>query len=89
MAGIALKGQCDLVSIMVPPEVPLKEKFSWKESVKKCIFCIKVESNGGVLFFCNFGNSVIFIRVVFLILEVLKEFVLNFMFETVNALSWL
>ena len=38
-------------------------------------------------FFCNFGNSVIFIRVVFLILEVLKEFVLNFMFETVNALS--
>ena len=22
MAGIALKGQCDLVSIMVPPEVP-------------------------------------------------------------------
>ena len=28
MAGIALKGQCDLVSIMVPPEVPLKEKFN-------------------------------------------------------------
>ena len=32
-------------------------------------------------FICNFRNSVIFIRVVFLILEVLKEFVLNFMFE--------
>ena len=26
MAGIALKGHCDLVSIMVPPEVSLKEK---------------------------------------------------------------
>ena len=26
MAGIALKGQCDFVSIMVPPEVSLKEK---------------------------------------------------------------
>ena len=27
-AGIALKGQCDLVSIMVPPKVSIKEKFS-------------------------------------------------------------
>ena len=26
MAGIALKSQCDFVSIMVPPEVSLKEK---------------------------------------------------------------
>ena len=26
MAGIALKGQCDFVSIMVSPEVSLKEK---------------------------------------------------------------
>ena len=26
MAGIALKGQCDFVSIIVPPEVSLKEK---------------------------------------------------------------
>ena len=26
MAGIALKGQCDFVSIMVPPDVSLKEK---------------------------------------------------------------
>ena len=27
MAGIALKGQCDLVSIMVHPRVSIKEKF--------------------------------------------------------------
>ena len=26
MAGITLKGQCDFVSIIVPPEVSLKEK---------------------------------------------------------------
>ena len=26
MAGIALKSQCDFVSIMIPPEVSLKEK---------------------------------------------------------------
>ena len=28
MAGMALKGQYNLVSIMVPPEVSMKEKFS-------------------------------------------------------------
>ena len=33
MAGIALKGQCDFVSIMVPPEVSLKEKNVPKKSV--------------------------------------------------------
>ena len=27
MAGIALKGQCDLVSIMVPPRVSIKGSF--------------------------------------------------------------
>ena len=27
MAGIALKGQCDFVSIMVPPKASIKEKF--------------------------------------------------------------
>ena len=33
MAGIALKGQCDFVSIMVPPEVSLKkEKVRQKEN---------------------------------------------------------
>ena len=35
MAGIALKGQCDFVSVMVPPGVQLKrkkkEKFSRRE----------------------------------------------------------
>ena len=28
MAGIALKGQCDLDSIMVPPKVSMKENFN-------------------------------------------------------------
>ena len=32
MAGMALKGQCNLVSIMVCPEVSLKEKFSKKKA---------------------------------------------------------
>ena len=52
MAGIALKGQRDLVSIMVPPVVFLKEKFSWKkkEKCKKRIFHIIVESNDRLLF---------------------------------------
>ena len=38
-------------------------------------------------FICNFGTSVIVLRVVFLILEVFKEIVLNVMFETVNVFS--
>ena len=31
MAGIALKGQCDLDSIMVPPKVSMKEKILMEE----------------------------------------------------------
>ena len=31
MAGIALKGQCDLNSIMVPPKVSMKEKILMEE----------------------------------------------------------
>ena len=31
MAGIALKGQCDLDSIMVPPKVSMKEKILKEE----------------------------------------------------------
>ena len=31
MAGIALKGQCDLDSIMVPPKVSVKEKILMEE----------------------------------------------------------
>ena len=47
MAGIALKGQRDLVSIMVHPVVLLKEKFlqNEKEKCKKRIIHIIVESN--------------------------------------------
>ena len=35
MAGIALKGQCDLVSIMVPPEMSLKGKFALENNNNK------------------------------------------------------
>ena len=52
MAGIALNGQRDLVSIMVPPVVLLKEKFleKEKEKCKKRIIHIIVESNARILF---------------------------------------
>ena len=53
MAGIALKGQCDLVSIMVPPNVSIKEKVciqgmkitshSAKSHTK--LNCLKVHNN--------------------------------------------
>ena len=33
MAGIALKGQCDFVSIMVPPEVLLKRKMFEEKNI--------------------------------------------------------
>lgn len=33
MTGMALKGQCNLLSIMVPPEISLKEKLSRKKFV--------------------------------------------------------
>ena len=54
MAGIALKGQCDLVSIMVPPEVPLKEKFpflSWfrKLAIKRHAVAVLINKDR----FCN------------------------------------
>ena len=41
MAGIALKGQCDFVSIMVPPKMSRKEKCSRKRK----IFISKVKRN--------------------------------------------
>ena len=52
MAGIALKGQRDLVSIMVPPVMLLKEQFLEKEEekCKKHIIHIIVESNARILF---------------------------------------
>ena len=88
MAGITLKGQRDLVSIMVLPVVLLKEKFLEKEEekCKKRIIHIIVEGNAQV--FCylqNFENLVIFIRVVFSLLELFKEIGLNLMFEIVYA----
>ena len=39
MGEIALKGKCDLVSIMVPPSVSLKEWFSQKKR-KQYIHCM-------------------------------------------------
>ena len=37
MAGMALKGQCDLDSIMVPPKVSMKENFNGgKENSSIC-----------------------------------------------------
>ena len=44
MVGIALKGQCDFVYIMVPPEVSLKEKCSSEKnrvnSIEHCKFSL-------------------------------------------------
>ena len=34
-AGMALKGQYNLASIIVPPEVSMKEKFSQKRKITK------------------------------------------------------
>ena len=44
MAGMALKGQCNLVFIMVPSEVSVKENFS-QQNIKNNIYCSKVDSN--------------------------------------------
>ena len=44
MAGMALKGQYNLISIMVPSEVSMKEKFS-----EKNVYCGKVDSNAAFL----------------------------------------
>ena len=48
MAGIALKGQCDLVSIMVPPKVSIKENVS--------IDGTKNLEDDEVLLICTFMN---------------------------------
>ena len=47
MAGIALKGQCDLVSIMVPPKVSMKKKFNGrKENLADVEMAIFKTGNG-------------------------------------------
>ena len=55
MAGVRLKGLRDLVSIMVPLEVPLKEKFSWKKSVNMYIL-YQCKDNGEILFYLQFSK---------------------------------
>ena len=74
MAGIALKGQCNLVSIMVPPGVLFKRKM--KE--KHFCYCNRIIS------VTAFRNSIIYIRTIFSLLKIIKEFVLDLMLEAVD-----
>ena len=89
MAGIALKGQCDLVSIMVPPEVSMKENFSQENRKKMLIaekltvmlhflYCLWIHSAKA------FRNLIIYIRAIFSILKIIKEFILDLMLEAVD-----
>ena len=41
MAGMALKGHCNFVSVMIPPEVSLIEKCSQQKG-KNGIYCSKL-----------------------------------------------
>ena len=90
-AGIALNCQCDFVSITVPSEVFVKEKYLAYEEEKKISRFSKFERNAASSRRSLMANSVTAFRIlikyiggIFLRLEVFKEFVLNPMLEAVD-----
>ena len=90
MAGIALKGQCDFVSIMVPPEVSLKEK---NVRQKKNVISKGNKRNAAFsrllidCFVTAFRILIKYIGTNFLSMGVFKEFVLDLMLEAVDILD--
>ena len=91
MARIALKGQCDFVSIMVP-EVSLKEK-NVRRKEKNIYIISKGKRNAAfsrLLIDCSFTAFRIQIKYKgtnFLSIEVFKEFALDLMLEAVDILG--
>ena len=82
MAGMALKGQYNLVSIMVPPEVSMKEKFSQEN--RKTMFIAENLTVMLHFLYClwiysakAFRNLIIYIRAIFSILKIIKEFIMT------------
>ena len=90
MAGIALKSQCDFVSIMVPPEVSLKEK---NVRQKKNVISKGNKRNAAFsrllidCFVTAFRILIKYIGTNFLSMEVFKEFALDLMLEAVGILG--
>ena len=91
MAWIALKGQCDFVSIMVPPEVSLKEK---NVRQKKNNVISKGNKRNAAFsrllidwFVTAFRILIKYIGTNFLSMEVFKEFALDLMLEAVDILG--
>ena len=90
MAGIALKSQCDFVSVMVPPEVSLKEK---NVRQKKDVILKGNKRNAAFsrlfidCFVTAFRILIKYIGTNFLRMEVFKEFALDLMLEAVDILG--
>ena len=88
MVGIALKGQCDFVSIMVHPEVSLKGMFT--KEMKNILSVSKVERIAAFSRLLIDSSVTAFkilvkqIGTIFMILKVFKEFLLDFMLEAIG-----
>ena len=91
MAGMSLKGQYNLVSIMVPPRGVYERKVFTKEQKKTMFIGEKLTVMLHFRFFDrNFceavRNLIICIRDIFSILKIVKEFILDLMLEAVDII---
>ena len=77
---MALKCQCNFVSIMVLPEVSMKEKFSQKN--RKTMFFYIFD---GYFCYSFYKINDIYIGAIFSILKIIKEFQLDLMLERVYS----
>ena len=89
MAGIALKGQCDLVSIMVPPKVSKKETLHRRnknfEDVTILLICVFVDLLNTETGVRGSMLSIVHIYVIFLSLYVLEEMFFYLVFKCVDV----
>ena len=91
MAGTVLKGQCNLVSIMVPHRDIFERKI-FTEEKKNNIYSLKFEINAAFsiflidISFTSFRTLIIYLDAIFLILKFFKEIFLDLMLQAVNIL---